>query len=116
VIPTDPDTLQTGLGYAILVGLALCALLAIASGFFLVSDINNPARHIENSPIIPSGPQIVLGPASTAPPVSGVIVSDEYLTTSRALWVAVALTGAAVVAQIFLVSQRRQNALAAGED
>jgi hypothetical protein len=115
VIPTDPDTLQTGLGYAILVGLALCALLAIASGFFLVSDINNPARHIENSPIIPSGPQI-LGPASTAPPVSGVIVSDEYLTTSRALWVAVALTGAAVVAQLFLVSQRRQTALACGED
>jgi hypothetical protein len=115
VIPTDPDTIQTRLGYAILVGLALCALLAIASGFFLVTDINNPARHVETSPVVPSGPQI-LGPASTAPPVSGVIVSDEYQNTSRALWIAVALTGAAVVAQLFLVSQRRQNALAGGED
>ena len=115
MIPTDPNTLQTGLGYAILVGLALCALLAIASGFFLISDINNPTRHIETSPVVPSGPQI-LGPASTPAPVSGVIVSDEYLNTSRALWITVALTGAAVVAQLFLVSQRRQNALAGGED
>ncbi|MFA5409864.1 MAG: hypothetical protein WC343_13915, partial [Bacilli bacterium] len=89
MIPTDPDTIQTGLGYAILVGLALCALLAIASGFFLISDINNPTRHIETSPVVPSGPQI-LGPASTPAPVSGVIVSDEYLNTSRALWTTVA--------------------------
>lgn len=115
MIPTDPDTIQTGLGYGILVGLALCALLALASGFFLISDINNPARHITTPAIVPSGPQI-LGPASTLPPASGVIVSEEYRTASFALWITAALTGSAVVAQLFFVSQRRHDFLADGED
>lgn len=115
MIPTDPDTIQTGLGYGILVGLALCALLALASGFFLISDINNPARHI-TTPAIILGESPCLGPASNLPPASGVIVSEEYQTASFALWITAALTGAAVVAQLFLVSQRRHDLLADGED
>lgn len=113
MIPTDPDALQTRLGYAILVGLALCALLAIASGFFLINDLTDPARQVEATP--PTGPQILPEFAPAPLPVSGVIASEEYRTTSRALWITVALTGAAVVAQLFLVSQRRQNTLAGDE-
>lgn len=56
-------------------------------------------------PLERTGPQVLPEFGGAVPAEEGVTVSEEYLLTSQALWIAVALTGAAVLARIFLHMQ-----------
>lgn len=101
-------TLQVALGYIVLVGFPLCALLGLVSGYLILVAPpvpDDPVEHVQTLSVSPRGAMLLPEYGGKPIPAGSVIPCPEYWIISQLFWGSAWVTGAAIAGLLFLHAQ-----------